>query len=162
MIHEQATGSKPSEKDHEKRFFSGTKSLTRQRIEAKKFLGALRMKMLRFVYSTVALVAAQECWTTFSVEKILAPAEEVVAVVAVDFNDDGSLDVLSASEYGDSVTWHTSGVSQVLTTTASEVQSIAVGDVDGDEKLELVVASWLDDTIAWYDRDGVKHSAERD
>lgn len=80
------------------------------------------------------------------------------AVYAADIDDDGDLDVISASAMDNKIAWYentdgegTFGPQQIITTNALGARSVAVGDLDGDNDLDVVSASQDDNKIAWYE-----------
>jgi hypothetical protein len=93
----------------------------------------------------------------------LFPAEAVVstiangarAVAAGDINGDGSLDLVSASEFDDEVNWYansgngSSWTATQITNTADGAQDTTAADADGDGDLDVVTASANDDRISW-------------
>ena len=78
-----------------------------------------------------------------------------------DMDDDGDLDIVSASEEDDTIAWYEndgggnpSWSASDIDTNADGAYSVYVADMDGDGDLDIVSASDLDDTIAWYENDG--------
>ncbi len=90
------------------------------------------------------------------------------SVCAADIDDDGDLDVLSAS-FGDStVSWHenldglgTFGVRQIITSEADGARSVFTADLDSDGDLDVISAAYFDNEIAWYENtDGLGNFGE--
>ena len=80
------------------------------------------------------------------------------SVATADLDDDGDLDVLSASWGDDKIAWYenldgagTFGRQNVITQTADGAQSVVAADLDDDGDLDIVSASTEDDKIAWYE-----------
>ena len=77
-----------------------------------------------------------------------------------DFDDDGDLDIFSASEVGGQVSLHENTGSGVfsaptmITNAASGVNFIKVVDVDGDEDLDVVAVSPTTNRVTWYEQLG--------
>ena len=78
-----------------------------------------------------------------------------------DMDDDGDLDIVSASLGDDTIAWYEndgaadpSWTSADIATSANAARAVHVADMDGDGDLDIVSASSLDDTIAWYENDG--------
>jgi hypothetical protein len=83
------------------------------------------------------------------------------SVSVADVDDDGDLDVLSASAYDDKIAWwENSGgsspafIGHIIATNANYVQWVTAADVDGDKDLDVLSASEWDDKIAWYENNG--------
>jgi hypothetical protein len=83
------------------------------------------------------------------------------SVFAADVDEDGDVDVLSASYYDDEIAWYENtdgagsfGSQQVITTAADGARSVFAADVDGDGDLDVLSASSDDDRIAWYENRG--------
>ncbi len=79
------------------------------------------------------------------------------SVYAADLDNDGDVDVLSASIFDDRVAWYENldgdgsfGAQQTITTTANGARSVIAADVNGDGKQDVLSASTLGDEIAWY------------
>ena len=79
----------------------------------------------------------------------------------VDLDQDGDLDILSASYSDDTIAWYESDgaanpswTAANIATSADGAYDVHVADMDGDGDLDIVSASKDDDTIAWYEHDG--------
>jgi hypothetical protein len=80
------------------------------------------------------------------------------SVYATDIDEDGDMDVLSASVLDDKIAWYENtdgqgsfGAQQIITTNADLARSVYATDIDGDGDMDVLSASWLDDKIAWYE-----------
>ncbi|KAH8049153.1 endonuclease [Aureococcus anophagefferens] len=103
---------------------------------------------------------------SFTERIITASAMQAACVFAIDVDDDGDVDVLSASYNDDTVAWYENDGSQsfaegVITAAAIEAWFVYAIDVDGDGDVDALSASAYDDTIAWYENDGSQSFAER-
>jgi PKD repeat protein len=86
-------------------------------------------------------------------------------VLAADVDNDGDIDVLSASIYSsddplttaNKIVWFsnngngTFAPEEVITTNIINIQSIATADLDNDGDLDLASASYSDNKVAWYE-----------
>jgi len=79
-------------------------------------------------------------------------------VFAIDLDNDGDPDILSASGTDDKVVWFenmdglgTFGPEKVITTLTDNPRSVYAADLDGDGDNDVLSASIADDTIAWYE-----------
>ncbi|WP_052752837.1 T9SS type A sorting domain-containing protein [Kordia zhangzhouensis] len=79
------------------------------------------------------------------------------AVFSADIDNDGDMDVLSASWFDDKIAWYENidgqglfGVQQIISTNADYANSVYAADVDGDGFIDVLSASPNDDKIAWY------------
>jgi fibronectin type 3 domain-containing protein len=90
-------------------------------------------------------------------------ADIAYSVFTGDLDNDGDLDVLSASRENDRIAWYentdgqgTFGSQQVISNTADGARSVFSLDLDGDGDLDVLSGSLYDDKIAWYENiDGV-------
>ena len=80
------------------------------------------------------------------------------SVFAADLDEDGDLDVLSASQNDDKIAWYENrggtgdfGSQNVITTNALNARSVYASDIDGDGDLDVLSASSLDAKVAWYE-----------
>ncbi|RED45517.1 putative secreted protein (Por secretion system target) [Winogradskyella eximia] len=80
------------------------------------------------------------------------------SVYAIDIDNDGDIDVLSASSGDDKIAWYenidgqgTFGNQQVITINADGASSVFASDLDGDGDIDVISASIFDDKIAWYE-----------
>ncbi|MCA9172581.1 MAG: VCBS repeat-containing protein, partial [Planctomycetales bacterium] len=81
-----------------------------------------------------------------------------VYVHIADLDDDGDMDVLSASISDSIVAWYentdgagTFGAIQILTRRAIAVEWIATADLDDDGDIDIVSASYGDSSIKWFE-----------
>ena len=98
---------------------------------------------------------------TFTAATIATNADSVREITVADMDNDGDLDILSASENDDTIAWYENNgaadptfTKAVIATSADNALDVQVADLDGDGDLDIVSASSLDDTIAWYENDG--------
>ena len=106
----------------------------------------------------------------FGAERVITTdAYNARAVFAADLDDDGDMDVLSASLDDDKIAWYentdgagTFGPQQIITIEADGALSVFAADLDEDGDSDVLSASWADDTIAWYQNtDGAGHFSQR-
>ncbi|MCH7965013.1 MAG: T9SS type A sorting domain-containing protein, partial [Bacteroidetes bacterium] len=96
---------------------------------------------------------------SFTPHTITIDALDARSVYAVDVDDDGDMDVLSASGDDDKIAWYENDGNEnftphTITTGADFAFSVYAVDVDGDGDMDVLSASILDDKIAWYENDG--------
>ncbi|MDA8938108.1 FG-GAP-like repeat-containing protein, partial [Flavobacteriaceae bacterium] len=84
------------------------------------------------------------------------------SVFAADMDNDGDMDIISASYGDDTISWYEndgasnpSFTTRQITNIADGVWSIFAADIDSDGDMDLISASRFDDTIAWYENDGL-------
>ena len=84
-----------------------------------------------------------------------------VSVYAVDIDNDGDMDVLSASYDDDKIAWYEndgasipSFTARTISTSADGARSVYATDIDNDGDMDVLSASTTDDKIAWYENDG--------
>jgi len=85
----------------------------------------------------------------------------VSSIFAADVDGDGDLDILSASQDDDRVSWHentdglgTFGPRQVVSLSANGASAVAGADLNGDGKTDVLSASFFDSRVAWYENLG--------
>ncbi len=121
--------------------------------------GVLFLLLLWVGTANFTAVVAQ---TTFGPQQIIIePAVKgVQEVFAADLDNDGDLDVLSASYDDDKIAWYENDGSggfwpqQVITTNADGAQSVYAADLDNDGDLDVLSLSLGDSILAWYENDG--------
>ena len=104
---------------------------------------------------------------SFTKKQILNRGSGRRAVVALDLDGDGDVDVLDASKGANTVSWYenqdaynwgrdtsTTWVTHVVTASATQAWSVAARDLDGDGDVDVLVASKDDGTVAWYENSG--------
>jgi len=96
---------------------------------------------------------------TFTSHVITNSASRARVVFGYDVNNDGNIDVLSASENDNTIAWYENNGSQyfskhVITSSASAVRSLDLVDLDSDGDMDALSAGEPDDTIAWYENNG--------
>ncbi len=94
---------------------------------------------------------------TFSSEQTIDnTVDRPLSVTAADLDNDGDMDVLSASFNDDQITWFendgsgTFGSGQVISTVAAGAVSVWTADVDGNGMVDVLSASYNDNSINWY------------
>ena len=106
---------------------------------------------------------ADPTWTAVDIATTADGAQDVHVA---DMDNDGDLDIVSASSGDDTIAWYENKGADVngnlawtaadIDTSASGAYDVYVADMDNDGDLDIVSASWGDDTIAWYENDGNK------
>jgi hypothetical protein len=99
---------------------------------------------------------------SFTKNIIDSEANKVFSLFAIDVDDDGDIDVLSADYDNDSIIWYENNsaegtpvfTKQVITSSAHGAYSVFAVDVDGDGDIDVLSTSLFDDTVAWYENDG--------
>lgn len=101
----------------------------------------------------------------FSSEQIITlDADGAICVSSADIDNDGDMDVISASAYDDKIEWHEndSGLGNFTTheiifiDTPNGATSTYAVDIDGDNDMDIISASRDDNCIAWYEnKDGL-------
>jgi hypothetical protein len=102
--------------------------------------------------------AADPSWTAAD---IATSADGARSVFAADMDNDGDMDIVSASKEDDTIAWYEndgaanpSWTAADIATSADNVRSVFVADMDNDGDMDIVSASYNDDAIAWYENDG--------
>ena len=98
---------------------------------------------------------------TWVAEDISTNADDAYSVFAADLDNDGDMDIISASTFDDKIAWYVndgnenpSWTTSIITIDADGARSVFAADMDGDGDLDIVSASTWDDTIAWYENSG--------
>ena len=83
------------------------------------------------------------------------------SVFAADMDNDGDMDIVSASQNDNTIAWYennngdgSSWSAENIATNANGAKNVFVADMDNDGDLDIVSASSGDNTIAWYENDG--------
>ena len=91
-------------------------------------------------------------------QTITSNANRAESVYAADLDNDGDMDVLSASSDDDTISWYENidGLGNFVTqlhisTIADGAKSVYAADIDGDGDVDVLSASFLDNKIAWYE-----------
>ncbi len=99
---------------------------------------------------------------TFSGQEIITTeAYGAESVYADDIDNDGDMDVLSASVADNKIAWYENtngqgnfGSQQIITTSAMGAWAVFAADLNGDNDIDVLSASPNDDKIAWYENLG--------
>ncbi len=83
-------------------------------------------------------------------------ARGATSVFTIDLDDDGDMDVLSASYNDYKIAWYQNDggenfIDHIITTDAGWAQSVFAADVDSDGDMDVLSASYWDDKIEWYE-----------
>ena len=100
---------------------------------------------------------------SFSQQRIISEfALGAVDAIAVDIDDDGNLDVLSASNISNTIEWfeNASGKGdfnppQLISDRAVYIMYLCAADFDGDGDIDVVSTSRMKDMIVWYRNSGL-------
>ncbi|MFC2138407.1 FG-GAP-like repeat-containing protein, partial [Bacteroidota bacterium] len=92
-------------------------------------------------------------------------ADGAKSVFAIDIDDDGDTDILSASAVDDKIAWYENNGSESFTehtisTNADGAKSVFAIDIDDDGDTDVLSASVWDDKIAWYENNGSQSFTE--
>lgn len=97
----------------------------------------------------------------FSTQKVISDsAYGASSVYTADIDNDGDLDVLSASRYDDTIAWYendgTGGFDDpnIINASVDQASSIYAADIDNDNDMDVLFASWGDRYIGWHQNDG--------
>ncbi|MEE3228903.1 MAG: VCBS repeat-containing protein, partial [Chloroflexota bacterium] len=106
--------------------------------------------------------ASDPSWTAANIDTTALAAR---SVFAADMDNDGDMDVISASCNDDAIAWYENlgdtDDDGTLDWTAADIDTNAdcafgvfAADIDSDGDMDIASASSIDDTIAWYENDG--------
>ena len=94
-------------------------------------------------------------------ELSLRPQMALISVYAADIDNDGDMDMFSASYNDDKIAWYEndgaadpSFTPRTISTSADGAHSVYATDIDSDGDMDVLSASYSDDKIAWYENDG--------
>ncbi|PVW15135.1 T9SS type A sorting domain-containing protein [Marixanthomonas spongiae] len=80
------------------------------------------------------------------------------SVFAIDIDNDGDIDILSASLLDNKVAWYenTDGLGsfsnqKIISSVANEASSVSAADLDNDGDVDVMAALFEDDEIVWYE-----------
>ena len=96
------------------------------------------------------IVAGAAHGASFSTQSVISTsAVTAFSVYAADIDNDGDLDVLSASDDDNKVAWYenidgsgTFSAPRIITSTAVGARSVFAGDIDNDGDMDVLSGSW--------------------
>ncbi len=103
----------------------------------------------------------------FGAQNIISTlADRAYSVYAEDLDNDGDMDVLSASKWDNKIAWYENidgqggfGDQQVISNTSYSAEMVYAIDIDGDLDIDVLSVSTADDKIAWYENLGLNSNA---
>jgi len=95
----------------------------------------------------------------FTKQVVTNEANGVECIYCVDLDQDGNMDVLSASKLDNKVAWYENNGAQsftekVINSMANGANDVYAADMDGDGDLDVLSSSYNDNTLAWYENNG--------
>ena len=125
--------------------------------------GDLDLVSASFDDDTIAWYENTDGAGTFGLQRVISTfANGAEFVTGADIDNDGDVDVISASYTDDKVAWYenkdgtgTFGPQQVVTSGADGAKSVVAADLDGDGNVDIASASFNDAKLAWYRNNGV-------
>lgn len=85
-------------------------------------------------------------------------AERATGLYVADLDNDGDMDVLSASSFDNKIAWYenidglgTFGPQRILTNSALSTRDVYAADLDGDGDKDVIAASTADDRVIWFE-----------
>ncbi len=99
--------------------------------------------------------------TAFGPQQVITTnASGAMSVFAADLDNDGDMDVLSASQVDDKIGWYENdgfgnfGSQKIITTNADGAALVFASDLDNDGDNDVLSASYIDGIVAWYENNG--------
>jgi hypothetical protein len=117
--------------------------------------------MLNRILISIIMISFAVAQPSFTAADIATSADGANAIYVADLDNDGDMDIVSASSTDDAIAWYEndgaanpSFTAADIATSADNAYSIFVADMDNDGDMDIVSASYDDATIAWYENDG--------
>ncbi len=89
---------------------------------------------------------------------LIAGTRSVGEIYTEDLDNDGDLEILFATTFGDKIAWLENldnegglGNQKIITTYADNAEDVKVADIDNDGDMDVFSASRFDNKIAWYE-----------
>jgi len=118
------------------------------------FKNSLLLLILMFNVNTYAQIDFEEHVVLDLNSAVLWPLQ----VHSVDIDNDGDMDLLSASAYDNKIAWYENtnglgsfGPQKIISTSLDYAGSVYAADLDDDGDMDVLSSSWGDDKIAWYE-----------
>ncbi len=106
---------------------------------------------------------------TFGAQQVISSqCLYAMSVATADIDNDGDLDVVSASLSDDKIAWYentdglgTFGEQQIISTQADAALFVKTADINNDGSIDVVSASLLDSKVAWYENNNGSFSEQK-
>ncbi len=113
------------------------------------------------IFSIIFVINKLSSQIQFNEKNITKNADGLFCIVAGDMDNDGDLDIVSASYRDDKIAWYENDgknnpnfLKHTITVIEEGAISVEIGDIDNDGDLDIVSASYDDNNISWYENDG--------
>jgi len=110
--------------------------------------------MVIFALICLMFLVGADAQAQFSEQKVIisypSSTDVPISVFSADLDGDGDMDVISASENDDKISWYANdgagsfGAQQVISTSADGARSVYACDLDGDGDMDVLSASLND------------------
>ncbi len=93
--------------------------------------------------------------------------EDPFAIHAADLDEDGDIDIFTASPADNTVAWYENDgnlnyTKRIVSDQRQQPRSVYVADMDGDGDLDVLSASQADNSVAWHENDGNQNFTDRE
>ena len=123
--------------------------------------------MLNRILISIIMISFAVAQPSFTAADIATSADGANAIYVADLDNDGDMDIVSASSTDDAIAWYEndgaanpSFTAADIATSADNATSVFVADMDNDGDMDVVSSSSNDDTIAWYENDGAASNSQ--
>src|SRR5690554_4379162 len=123
-----------------------------------KAVSFLKYTTMKFLFSILFTFTLSQGYTQFGSQQVITQTADGTQIIfAADINGDGFMDILSANQFGSTITWYKNldasdnQWSENLVSTLNQTISVFAADLNSSGDIDVLAVSGPDNRVIWYE-----------